>query len=73
MYGLTRMTLFLNLQELKASLNDVLCLSKIICVTNMQNAIPVEDFQRCYQKWEQRLHRCVATQGNYFEGDNIDV
>ena len=33
----------------------------------------VEDFQRCYQKWEQHLHRCVAAQGNYFEGDNIDA
>ena len=39
----------------------------------MLKIIPVEDFQRCYQKWEQRLHRCVAAQGNYFEGDNIDV
>ena len=42
-------------------------------VTDMLNTISVEDLQRCYQKWEQRLHRCVAAQGNYFEGDNIDV
>ena len=42
-------------------------------VTDMLKTKPVEDFQRCYQKWEQRLHRCVAAQGNYFEGDNIDV
>ena len=41
-------------------------------VTDMLKTIPVEDFQRCYQKWE-HLHRCVAAQGNYFEGDNIDV
>jgi hypothetical protein len=34
---------------------------------------PLEDFQRCYQKWEQRLYRCVAAEWNYFEGDNIDV
>jgi hypothetical protein len=39
----------------------------------MLNAKPVEDFQRCYHKWEQRLHLCVAAQENYFEGDNIDV
>ena len=37
----------------------------------MLKTIPVEDFLRCYQKWEQRLHWCVAAQGNYFEGDNI--
>ena len=42
-------------------------------LTGMMKTIPVEDFQRCYQKWEQRLHQCVAAQGNYFEGDNIDV
>ena len=38
----------------------------------MLKTIPVEDLQRCYQKWEQRLHRFVAAQW-YFEGDNIDV
>ena len=39
----------------------------------MLKTIPVEDFELFYQKWEQRLHRWVAAQGNYFEGDNIDV
>ena len=42
-------------------------------VTGLLKIIPVEDFQRCYQKWEQCLHRCVAAQGNYFEGNNIYV
>ena len=42
-------------------------------VTDMLKTIQVEDFQRCNQKWEQRLHRCVAAQENYFGGDNIDV
>ena len=42
-------------------------------VSDMLKTIPVEDFQHCWQKWEQCLHRCVAAQGNYFEGDNIDV
>ena len=36
-------------------------------VTNTLKTILVEDLQSCYQKWEQCL------QGNYFEGDNIDV
>ena len=40
-------------------------------LTDMLKTIPIEDFQRCYQKWEQCLHRCVAAQGNYFEGDDI--
>ena len=40
-------------------------------VTDMLKTNPVEDFQRGYQKWEQRLHRCVAAQGNCFEGENM--
>lgn len=35
-------------------------------LTDMLKSIPVEDFQRCYQKLEQRLHRCVAAHDNYF-------
>lgn len=42
-------------------------------VTDQLKAIPIEDFQRCYQEWERRLRRCIAAQGNYFEGDNIVV
>ena len=34
---------------------------------------PHEDFQHCYREWEQRLRRCVASQGNYFEGNNVDL
>ena len=41
-------------------------------VMDMLKTIPVEDFQRCYQKWEQHLHQYIAAQGTYFEGDNID-
>jgi len=41
-------------------------------VTNQLKAIPVRDFQRCYEEWE-RLQRCVASQGNYFEGDKLDL
>jgi len=42
-------------------------------VTDQLKAIPVGDFQRCYEEWEQRLPRCVASQGNYFEEDKLDL
>ena len=42
-------------------------------VTDQLKAIPVSDYQRCYEEWEQRLRRCVASQGNYFEGDKLDL
>lgn len=36
-------------------------------VTDMLETIPVEEFQRYYQKWEQRLYRCVPVLENYYE------
>jgi len=40
-------------------------------VTDQLRALPHEDFQHCYWEWEQRLRRCVASGGNYFEGDKV--
>jgi len=42
-------------------------------VTDQLRALLHEDFQHCYREWEQHLRRCVASQGNYFEGDNVDL
>jgi len=42
-------------------------------VTDQLRALPYEDFQHCYREWEQRLRLCVASQGNYFERDNVDL
>ena len=42
-------------------------------VTDQLRALIHEDFQHCFREWEQRLRRCVAFQGNYFEGDNADL
>ena len=40
-------------------------------VTDKLRALPPEDCQHCYRQWEQRFRRCMASQGNYFEGDNV--
>jgi len=42
-------------------------------VTDELKGIPAEAFQHCYEQWKQRLRRCVAAQGNYFVGDNLDL
>ena len=42
-------------------------------VTDQLRAFLHEDFQHCYREWEQCLQRCVASQGNYFEGENVDL
>jgi hypothetical protein len=41
-------------------------------MTDQLRALPHTDFQHCYQRWEQHLRQCVASQGNYFEGDDVD-
>lgn len=42
-------------------------------VTAELNAIPKEEFQKCFEAWKSRLQRCVAAEGCYFEGDNIEI
>jgi hypothetical protein len=43
-----------------------------IAVTDQLKVILISDFQRCYEEWE-HLWRCVASEGNYFEGDKLDL
>jgi hypothetical protein len=51
---------------------DFLTLENIkMSVTDQLKAIPVTEFQNCYEQWIHRLQCCVDSQGNYFEGDNI--
>jgi len=33
-------------------------------------AIPQNKFQNCFEGWNRRWHRCIASQGEYFEGDH---
>jgi len=42
-------------------------------VTDQLKAIAVSDYQRYYEEWEQRLRRCADSQGNYSEGDKLDL
>jgi hypothetical protein len=36
-------------------------------------AIPQNEFQNCFEAWTRRWHRCIASQGEYFEGDHSDI
>ena len=33
-------------------------------------AIPQNQFQNCFEGWTRRWHRCIASQGEYLEGDH---
>lgn len=36
-------------------------------------AIPKSEFQKCFQDLKKRWHKCIISEGDYFEGDNINV
>ena len=38
--------------------------------TSALKAIPQNQFQNCFDRWTRCWHRCIASQGEYFEGDH---
>ena len=36
-------------------------------------AIPEIEFNKCFDDWKIRWHKCIASGGDYFEGDEIDL
>jgi hypothetical protein len=36
---------------------------------NLLGTLREQDFQHAFQQWQWRWNRCVAAQGDYFEGD----
>jgi len=39
--------------------------------TEALKGITLLEFQDCFEKWKTRLYRCIASNGQYFEGDSI--
>ena len=38
--------------------------------TAVLKAIPQNQLQNCFEGWTRCSHRCIASQGEYFEGDH---
>jgi len=36
-------------------------------------AIPQNQFQSCFEGWTRQWHRCIASQGEYFEGNHRGI
>jgi hypothetical protein len=36
-------------------------------------ALSQNDFRRCFEAWKFSMGQCVASSGNYFEGDNMQI
>ena len=44
--------------------------------TNSQRelkAIPLAAYERCMEEWVRRYHSCIVSNGDYFEGDKINI
>jgi len=41
--------------------------------TAAPKAIPQNQFQNCFEGWTRRWHRCIASEGEYFEGDHCGI
>lgn len=52
---------FANIEEIKRqSLNEL-------------NAIPKSEFQKCFEDWKKRWHKCIIYDGDYFQGNKINI
>ena len=52
---------FDTIQEIQAELKKAL------------KAIPEIEFNKCFDHWKKRWHKCIISGGDYFEGDEIDL
>jgi hypothetical protein len=39
-------------------------------VKTLLRVIPQNNFQDCFQQWHHHLTKCIASQGEYFEGNS---
>jgi hypothetical protein len=42
-------------------------------MTTVLKDIPQQEFQKCFQQWQYSWAKCIAAQGEYFEGDTFQV
>ena len=42
-------------------------------MTSLLKGLREAEFQGCFQQWKQRWDKCIVSNGEYFEGDHIDV
>lgn len=36
-------------------------------------AIAKSGYQKCFEDWKKRWHKCIISERYYFEGDKIDI
>ena len=36
-------------------------------------AISKIEFKKCFEDWKKRWYKCIISNGDYFEGDNINI
>lgn len=41
--------------------------------TRQLKSLTSEDFEGCFEQWKRRWDKCITMDGDYFEGDKIDL
>jgi len=41
--------------------------------TRQLKSLTSEDFEGCFEQWKRRWDKCITIDGDYFEGDKIDL
>jgi len=54
-----------------AALGDVTAIESEM--TSLLKGLREEEIQGCFQQWKRRWDKCIVSNGEYFEGDHIDV
>ena len=39
----------------------------------LRNEFPEIEFNKCFDDWKKRWHKCIISGGDYFEGEEIDL
>jgi hypothetical protein len=45
----------------------------ITAESTLLKGLKEEDFQGCFNQWKRRWDKCIASEGEYFDGDKNDV
>ena len=65
---------FFLFQKIKRTLKGFTAIDDINSVSLKElKAIPKIEFEKCFKDWKKRWHKCIISNGEYFEGDNINV
>ncbi|XP_014480147.1 PREDICTED: putative uncharacterized protein FLJ37770 [Dinoponera quadriceps] len=64
----------LGMKRVAAKFHNIsLLVREFLAKNNTLKAIPKIEFEKCFEDWKKRWHKCIISNGDYFKSDNINV